>query len=101
MIVTLGAFLENPTGTIYHKSSQIRYEGVDIFIFIVFLIVAQLQMLFSTIFHMFGCHSPQAYSWLAKVDYSGTKIIFPILIVRNHINDRWIILPAALLWIIL
>lgn len=72
MIITLGAFLENPTSLQNDRVIINHLIGVDIFIFIVFLIVAQLQMLFSTIFHMFGCHSPHAYTWLAKVDYSGT-----------------------------
>jgi len=51
------------------------YTATDVFIFTVFLIGAQCQMLFSTVFHMFGCYSPKVYSWLAKLDYSGISMM--------------------------
>jgi len=50
-------------------------KGMDIFIFLIFLIGAQFQMLFSTVYHVFSCHSPGAYKWLATLDYTGISIM--------------------------
>jgi adiponectin receptor len=41
----------------------------------VFLIAAQLQMAFSTIFHLFGCCSPSSHKMLARLDYTGISIM--------------------------
>jgi len=50
-------------------------NAADRLIFFAFFLGAQCQMLFSTLFHMFGCHSPVAYTWLAKLDYSGISLM--------------------------
>jgi len=62
MILTLGGLLEDA-------------KPVDYFVFACFLFSAQLQMIGSTLFHMFGCYSANAYSWLAKLDYCGISIL--------------------------
>jgi len=58
MFLTPSVFLESP-------------KAMDIFVFTVFLLCAQCQMLFSTIFHLFHCCSPKYYLWLVKLDYIG------------------------------
>lgn len=47
----------------------------DRLIMSVFLIGAQLQMLFSALFHLFCCHSSSWYKYLVKLDYSGISIM--------------------------
>jgi len=47
----------------------------DVLVFLVFLICAQMQMGFSAVYHLFCCHSPPAYKWLATLDYSGISIM--------------------------
>jgi len=70
------------------------YSGTDVFIISVFLIGAQCQMLFSTVFHMFGCHSPRVYSWLAKLDYSGISLMivgsyYPPMYYGFYCHPTW------------
>jgi len=48
---------------------------MDKLIFSIFLICAQLQMLFSSLYHIFCCYSAQFYKWLAKLDYLGISIM--------------------------
>jgi len=62
MFVTFAVLLESPT------------VG-DVFVFLVFLICAQIQMLASAIFHIFYCHSAQVCSWLVRIDYSGINLM--------------------------
>lgn len=72
MIFTFTIFLEDPNGTIKSLNLLTNPEiGYDILVFIIFLIVAQIQMIASAIFHTFGCSSPHSFTWLAKLDYSG------------------------------
>jgi len=47
----------------------------DVFIFSIFTLSAQIQMLGSAIFHIFHCYSERWYSWLAKLDYCGITIM--------------------------
>jgi len=58
MLLTPSVFLESP-------------KAMDVFVFMVFLVCAQCQMLFSTVFHLFHCVSPKYYHWLVKLDYTG------------------------------
>jgi len=44
---------------------------MDVTVFNIFFIGAICQMLFSTLFHTFNCHSPHTYKWLARLDYTG------------------------------
>eukprot|EP01117_Protostelium_nocturnum_P006104 TRINITY_DN21_c0_g1_i1.p1 TRINITY_DN21_c0_g1~~TRINITY_DN21_c0_g1_i1.p1 ORF type:complete len:283 (-),score=50.64 TRINITY_DN21_c0_g1_i1:388-1236(-) len=60
--ITLNVLLNNPSSS-------------DRLIFLVFLIVAQLQMGFSAIFHTFGCCSPNHLRQLAKLDYVGISVM--------------------------
>jgi len=50
-------------------------NAMDKLIFSVFLVCAQFQMLFSTLYHTFCCHSPEVYKWFAKLDYSGISVM--------------------------
>lgn len=50
-------------------------DPVDRFVFTVFLVCAQMQMLFSAVFHWFSCYSPVVYKWLAKLDYTGISVM--------------------------
>lgn len=74
-------FLENPS-------------PIDIFIFTVFLICAQLQMLFSTLFHAYCCTTQKAYKLLAILDYTGISVMivgsfFPPLYYGFYCNPGW------------
>jgi len=62
MFLTWFYFLDNP-------------DAGDVIVFTVFLLGAQCQMLFSTIFHTFNCHSPDALKWLARLDYTGISLM--------------------------
>jgi len=59
------------TPLMFMKSSS----SLDKFVVMVFLIAAQIQMLFSTLFHIFNCNSPKTYDWCAKLDNVGISIM--------------------------
>jgi adiponectin receptor len=62
MVLTLNNFLDRPS-------------ALDCLIFVIFLLCAQCQMLFSTLFHTFACTTPTIYKWLAKLDYIGISLM--------------------------
>eukprot|EP01133_Synstelium_polycarpum_P002606 gene2606-2992_t len=62
MIVTLTSLLDNPT-------------PMDKFVFVVFFICAQCQMLFSALFHTFCSVSGRSYLWWARLDYTGISLM--------------------------
>eukprot|EP01088_Endostelium_zonatum_P001490 TRINITY_DN11799_c0_g1_i1.p1 TRINITY_DN11799_c0_g1~~TRINITY_DN11799_c0_g1_i1.p1 ORF type:complete len:341 (-),score=23.15 TRINITY_DN11799_c0_g1_i1:69-1091(-) len=47
----------------------------DYVVMSVFFVCTILQMLNSTIFHIFNCQSPNCYMWTARLDYSGISIM--------------------------
>jgi adiponectin receptor len=75
MILTFTAILDNLASVGILEDILCSTYWQDVFIFFIFLIVAQMQMLFSALFHMFGCLSPTMYTWLAKLDYSGITVM--------------------------
>jgi len=50
-------------------------QAGDYFVFTVFLTGAQMQMLFSTIYHTFFVHSPECCKWVARLDYAGISMM--------------------------
>jgi len=69
-------------------------ESIDRTVFSAFFVGAQCQMLFSTLFHMFCCHSPEIYMWFAKLDYSGITLMivgsyYPPLYYGFSCSPQW------------
>ncbi|KAL6049923.1 Adiponectin receptor protein 2 [Balamuthia mandrillaris] len=60
--VTFTTWIKNPTIS-------------DVLIISVFLFCAVAHMLFSTVFHLFCCHSPPLFVWLARLDYTGINLM--------------------------
>ncbi|KAN0050530.1 hypothetical protein ACTA71_003659 [Dictyostelium dimigraforme] len=67
---------------IYTLNSRLREDAtsVDKFVFCMFFICAQAQMLFSATFHTFCSVSGKVYLWMARLDYSGISL----MIVGSH-----------------
>ncbi|GAM17711.1 hypothetical protein SAMD00019534_008860 [Acytostelium subglobosum LB1] len=88
MIVTLEYILVDPSPT-------------DKFIFTVFFLCAQAQMLFSAIFHTFCSVSSRSYLWFARLDYCGISLMivgsyYPILyyLLKCHPTARIVYMTA-------
>eukprot|EP01090_Pellita_catalonica_P014701 TRINITY_DN3807_c0_g1_i2.p1 TRINITY_DN3807_c0_g1~~TRINITY_DN3807_c0_g1_i2.p1 ORF type:complete len:323 (+),score=3.62 TRINITY_DN3807_c0_g1_i2:32-970(+) len=47
----------------------------DVIVFSIFLGCATIQMLNSTLFHIFNCISPKWYKWTQRMDYSGISFM--------------------------
>lgn len=81
MVLTLTVLLDKP-------------DSMDLLIFSVFLACAQLNMGFSAVFHIFGCHSAYAYKKLAILDYTGISVMivgsyYPPLYYGFECNPFW------------
>ncbi len=62
----------------------------DVFVFLIFFVCAQCQMLFSTLFHTFFCHSPEALKWFARLDYTGNQYIYLTTIEYRKVFAWWL-----------
>jgi len=47
----------------------------DIIVLSIFFVCTIIQMVNSTVFHIFNCKSPAWYSWMVRLDYSGISIM--------------------------
>lgn len=60
--------------TFYNRPFNMDIPTMDYYMIILFFISAQLCFLFSSIFHLFLCHSKETYVKFAQLDYNGISI---------------------------
>ncbi|EGC34146.1 hypothetical protein DICPUDRAFT_153704 [Dictyostelium purpureum] len=81
---------------IYTLSSKLHQDATptDRFVFSIFFICAQAQMLFSTLFHIFSSVSGKTYLWMARLDYTGISL----MIVGSHFPPIYYVFSCQKGW---